>query len=334
MFNINNSILFLGDVFLDKKYHVSQEITHTPYVFNLEYPITKSNKPVPGKICLKAYDNFIIDTFGSKPIAVCLANNHIFDYGFIGFQDTISSLEKSEILYFGAGSEDNNWNNPAIVNIGKKKVYLLGYCDERTIAGFRGNERYRPAPLDFDLIKKDINFYKNKDNVIIINIHWGIVHFSLPRPDSLILARKLIDAGADAVIGHHSHIIQPIEIYKGKLIAYGLGDFLFPDMDLFKYDMNGTLCTHISRELNKKSNNTSIGAIFNANSGDYELFFFQFDGQKVVQKNNRFQNFFANRYILRNQTYSEDYFLRRLECLRWKRKIKRIYLKHILRKVV
>ncbi len=328
MHNSNDSILFLGDVFLDKKYDLHQPIAGVPFVFNLEYPIIENGKPIANKICLKAKENFIINSFSSKPLAVCLANNHIFDYGIEGFQSTVSCLNKSSIPYFGAGIKENNWNNPAMVLLDKKKVFLLGYCDQRTIEGFSGKEQYRPAPLDFDLIKRDINLHKNKDVSVVVNIHWGIVQVSLPRPDCLEIARKIIDAGADVIIGHHSHVIQPIEVYRGKLIAYGLGDFLFPDIDLYKYDTDGKPCHRMARNFNKSRR--SLGVLWDINTKNFELIKFQFDGEKVIKLKEDNHKLVKNRLIACNQTYSEAFFQRHLKILRWKRKFQRVYRKHIL----
>jgi len=226
-----SSLFFLGDVWLPLAYTSSIPIDGQ-YIINLEYPITKSNQPAPNKINLKADTSYIIDTFGKPPVAVCLANNHIMDFGEQGFLDTINSLDKLGVKYFGCGSLKDNCFNPTYIEIDGKKVALLGYACPSTNALFV-NKDVRGVMQDNPLrIKEDILLAQgNKADKIIISIHWGAEEVFRPKPDDIKIARSAIDAGADLVVGHHSHCIQPFEIYKGKYIFYGLGNCIMPDIN-------------------------------------------------------------------------------------------------------
>lgn len=221
-------INFLGDVFLDKQYDIDFELKD--YIFNLEYPLSCSGKPAKEKVNLCQNKSYIEETFGKFPLAVCLANNHIMDYGEEAFSKTISYLNSRNIKYFGAGNRNNNFNNPCKIIKNEKKISLFGYCCPSTNPIFGTKNNNGAAPLDIELIEKDILIQKSYSDFIIVNLHWGDEEISYPKPKDIEIARKIIDMGADMVIGHHAHVIQTIETYKGKKIFYGIGNFLFPNL--------------------------------------------------------------------------------------------------------
>src|SRR5690554_3570047 len=100
-------ILFLGDWYINSPANAHQAIKDYPFIFNLEAPITKRGLPTPGKINLRMEQNRIKECFGRNPAAICLANNHIADYGNEAIDDTFAELSAMGILFFGAGSEDD-----------------------------------------------------------------------------------------------------------------------------------------------------------------------------------------------------------------------------------
>lgn len=226
-------ISFLGDVFLDKRYNLDFKLNH-PYIFNLEYPITTHRIGYPFKVNLKSEANHIKETFGNNPTAVCISNNHILDYNEEGFFDTINELKKENILFFGAGNLSNNANNPLIIkDSGDIKTAIIGYCSKETNPVYFLKDRSGVAPASFEKIKEDINYIKenNLANRIVVSIHWGLDDVYLPSPANISLARNIIDSGADLIIGHHSHCIQPFEIYNDKYIFYGIGNCIMPDIN-------------------------------------------------------------------------------------------------------
>ena len=143
-------ITILGDVYLNKKYDV--DFTLDSFIFNLEYTISEQGDPATGKVNLKTEKSFIKETFGIQPKAVCLANNHIFDYGIEAFNDTLHYLDSQKVEYFGAGNERDNYNNPVILRTDGKKIALLGYTCPSTHPAYMDN--YTASELNISKIRQ------------------------------------------------------------------------------------------------------------------------------------------------------------------------------------
>ncbi|MEH7401953.1 CapA family protein [Gottfriedia acidiceleris] len=141
--------------------------------------------------------------------AVNLANNHSHDYLQKGFEDTINNLKKEKIGYFG-------YNDQYVTTIKGTKVAALGY------------EGWNDSPELRIKINNDIqNLRKSGVKIILIHFHWGIERDYVPNSTQKNLAHYAIDHGADLIVGHHPHVVQGIEEYKGKFIVYSLGNFMF-----------------------------------------------------------------------------------------------------------
>jgi len=246
----------LGDVFLDQQYHVDIELDK--FVFNLEYPLSTMGEPAKHKINLGADTPNIYETFNKLPLAVNLANNHIMDYGEEGFSKTVEYLNEKKIGYFGAGNKENNYNNPYIIKYDEKSIAFFGYCCPTAHPVFGGEGFNGSARLDTSNIEEDIKKYKKKVDFIIINLHWGDEEIIYPKPIDVKKAHAIIDSGADLIIGHHSHVVQSIEKYKGKYIFYGVGNFIFPDFNVpSSYDGKKFLNRSIKKQW-KKNKETII----------------------------------------------------------------------------
>lgn len=220
---------FLGDVYLDDIYKIDFELND--YIFNLEYPLSTKGIPAKGKVNLGVdRKECIIKTFGKNPVAVNLANNHIMDYGEKSFNETIQFLDTENIQYFGAGTKSNNFNNPLIINFNEKRIALFAYCCQSTSPIIGEVSTNGAAPIDINLIENDLAETIDVD-FKIVNLHWGDEEIKYPKPSDIIKAEKIIDLGADLIIGHHSHVIQSIKKYKEKDIFFGIGNFLFPDLN-------------------------------------------------------------------------------------------------------
>ena len=236
-------------------------------MFTLEHPITSSDALARGKICLKAEESFLRPTFGRNPVAVCLANNHIFDYGLPGFQDTLRVLKREGIACFGAGAGADNYNNPLVINVGETSVGLLGYVCPTTNPMCAGPEGPGVAPLQLPRIKSDLKTLRARgvDRVVVV-LHWGVEEAHLPRPQDVLIARAIIDGGADLVVGSHAHAVQAFEAYRGKGIYYGLGNCIFQSLALPIARESGT---HIFRYNLKYWNRQSLAVTFAPASGDF-----------------------------------------------------------------
>lgn len=178
-------------------------------IVNLEGPLTKHDK-----INTNKQFNFKGDPDLAKALvegdieAVNLANNHTFDYGDVGFKDTKKALEDNNINYFGAGHK-------YIKEIKGIKFGFLGY------------EIWNESSDIKAKIKKDIDELKSQGAIVILTAHWGIERDYKPYVVQKNMAHFAIDNGVDLIIGHHPHVLQSVEQYKGKFIFYSLGNFAF-----------------------------------------------------------------------------------------------------------
>lgn len=143
--------------------------------------------------------------------ALSLANNHSADFGMRGYDSTVKYLELAGIAPFGSPS--NDFGIATMLEAHGLKVALIGY-----------HEFYSPSVQP---IVDEIEILRKTADFIIVYPHWGVEYEQGFNLDQQSIARAFIDAGADAVIGAHPHVIEPIEIYKGKAIFYSLGNFMF-----------------------------------------------------------------------------------------------------------
>jgi len=256
------ALSFLGDLYLDKEYRINFKIND--YILNLEYPISENGIPAKNKINLIQSRSFIYETFNTFPLAVNLANNHIMDYGEEAFYNTIQFLENNDIKYFGAGNKSNNFNNPCILKYENKNIGLFGFSCPSTHAIFGGNLSNGSASLIEKEVIRHINEYRNKVDFLVIILHWGDEEIPFPKHSDVRIARNCIDTGADLIIGHHAHVIQSYEVYKNKYIFYGLGNFIFPDLEINSY-FNGNQFTSRFFKKHNISNRTSLIVVLDEN---------------------------------------------------------------------
>jgi poly-gamma-glutamate synthesis protein (capsule biosynthesis protein) len=176
---------------------------------NLETTLTNANEKAVKRFTFKGDPSYveILELGGIE--AVNLANNHIFDYLEKGYDDTIAALQKQKIGYFG-------YDHHYITTIKGIKVGALGY------EGWEDSTEIR------DKVEKDISSLRNQGaQIILVHFHWGTEKQYVPNDEQKTLARFTIDSGADLILGHHPHVVQGIEEYKGKFIVYSLGNFMF-----------------------------------------------------------------------------------------------------------
>ncbi len=160
---------------------------------------------------------------------VSLANNHALDFGPEALIDTFSTLDTAGIDYVGAGETMARAKAPVYKKVGDKTiayvaasrvVFDMDWYATDTTPGMIGT--YDPA-----MILESIQEAKDNSDFVVIYVHWGVEQKNYPEEYQRTLAQKYIDAGADAVIGCHPHVMQGIEFYKGKPIAYSLGNYWF-----------------------------------------------------------------------------------------------------------
>ena len=148
--------------------------------------------------------------------AVSLENNHVMDHGEEGYEDTKNTLKNAGIIYSNS-DEIGVFDYKGIL-----QVAMLSYlCIDRYGKPYKGYDTFE------EKVCKDIEDAKAKYPLVIVSFHWGVELMYTPTENQIRLGRMAVDSGADLVIGHHSHRIQPIECYNGKYICYSLGNFCF-----------------------------------------------------------------------------------------------------------
>ncbi|KKI94194.1 capsular biosynthesis protein [Bacillus sp. SA1-12] len=176
---------------------------------NLETTLTNATTRADKKFTFKGDPSYakILEQGGIE--AVNLANNHIYDYLEEGFEDTISSLNKEKIGYFG-------YDHQFVTTIKGVKIGALGY------------EGWEDTPEIRNKVEADINSMREDGvELVLVHYHWGTERQYVPNDSQKSLARFTIDSGADLILGHHPHVVQGIEEYNGKFIVYSLGNFMF-----------------------------------------------------------------------------------------------------------
>jgi len=162
---------------------------------------------------------------------VSLANNHIYDHLEDGFYKTIKFLNNNRIKFLGASQNKDDVDNPQILTKKGIKLGLLSFVTEDTNPNLPLDAKVFLNIFNLRKTMTDIVRLKQKVDHVVLLLHWGgrVEGGLYPDFDQPKIAKELVDAGADLIIGHHSHTIQPYEIYKGKYIFYSLGNFCFSD---------------------------------------------------------------------------------------------------------
>jgi poly-gamma-glutamate capsule biosynthesis protein CapA/YwtB (metallophosphatase superfamily) len=156
---------------------------------------------------------------------VSLANNHLTDCGRAGVRETLGALAGAGITPIGGGLNEAAAHTPAVREAFGMRIGLLAYYwNRRTAATTRapGSAMDLPAALE-----SDISGLKKRVDRVVAIFHWGIPYQVDPLPEDRVKAQFAIDCGADAVIGHHPHIVQPFAIYHGRPIFFSIGNFAF-----------------------------------------------------------------------------------------------------------
>jgi hypothetical protein len=221
-----------------------------------------------------------------------LANNHLYDNLADGFFKTIAFLKECKIDYMGAGINEFEYSTPYIKTFDEISLGFLNYVTQDTNPSLPENALISPNFYNKEKAFSDIKKIKNTVNFVIILIHWGgrVEGGFYPDQYQPIMARELIDAGADLIVGHHSHTFQPFEKYKGKYIFYSLGNFCFDDI---------TYQGRIFSNLNKRRKQSAILNI-DFKEEDYEINIHPFINNDLILIPNKGLKFI---FLFRNLIY-------------------------------
>lgn len=238
-------ILFTGDVLLDRGVRPLAEAKGVQWLFegvdslfhradatviNLECPLTESVTPLGKKFIFRAEPRWADDLRRVGITHAAVANNHSNDQGRQGFLSTLTCLQQANIVPLGSYRVGQS---PQPVYINKKgagRVALFNavlFALENWMPGEGAGEV--PCQVDAQTLAEAVRRHKDQwpgDRVVCV-LHWGVEFQSQPTQPQRAEARLLVEAGADAIIGHHPHVVQPLAYVHGVPVAYSLGNFVF-----------------------------------------------------------------------------------------------------------
>ncbi len=195
---------------------------------NLECPVATTGKALDSKIYTFRAHPRVLPVLKRHIDAVALANNHSGDYGKTAFAETLALLKQQQLPYFGGGANLREAHAPLWLEKSGLRVALLSYNEFKPRAFEAGASQPGIAWSEDAQVIADIRAARAAGaDVVIPFMHWGWERETTPSARQRQLARTLIDAGADAVVGGHPHVTQGAETYRGKPIIYSLGNFVF-----------------------------------------------------------------------------------------------------------
>lgn len=200
-------------------------------ITNLEAPVVADERN-PGKKAFLAADPVVSRDLLRRLNIVCvsLANNHILDCGREGLANTIRLLNDAGIFHSGAGITPEQ-AAPVIFPLGGKRVAFAAYTDRSTHPATDSYPDLFVNIFDPDHVAEEVSSLRKRADIVIISIHWGTDYSFFHDQWQRDAAQKLAEAGADIIMGHHSHTLQPFERFGSTLIFYGLGSLAFGDFE-------------------------------------------------------------------------------------------------------
>jgi hypothetical protein len=206
--------------------------SHDALIGNLESPFCLGGETYPLKLSLRAHPGYARGLKEAGFSLLTVGNNHILDYREKAFFKTLKVLKGNGLQACGAGSNIHEARRPAIIEKNGVKVGVISCCEVEIDSPFYATETERGiAPLDMEILERDIQDLRRDVDVVVVSPHWGKEDWRYPCPGQVDKARRMIDMGADLVVGHHPHVVQGVERYKRGYIAYSLGNFLFSDIE-------------------------------------------------------------------------------------------------------
>ena len=197
-------------------------------IVNLEMAITERGEPYDKEFVFRAPGSAALTLAGAGVDVVSLANNHILDFGSEGLEDTISVLDEVGILRPGAGANNAEAYAPRVLVLDNEIRVAFVSASAIIPGGFSaGAERPGIADAKWAIprVLAAVRAAASGNDVVVVSIHWGVERATCPSQDQRDLAQQLIEAGANLILGHHPHVLQPIETFDRTVIAYSLGNF-------------------------------------------------------------------------------------------------------------
>ncbi|MBI3395856.1 MAG: CapA family protein [Spirochaetia bacterium] len=194
---------------------------------NLESAVCTTCTAMPGKYYVFNSGPKSLSSLRSMGIdMVFLGNNHSMDMGADGLAETLKNLKATGIGWAGAGPTESDAGAPFVVTLNGITFSIFSFNEIQENGVTAGLQTPGTISTRWGFAQR-IRAAHQKSDHVIVSLHWGVEYVTAPSQSQIDLAHALIDAGADAVIGHHPHVPQGIEFYKSGVIVYSLGNFLF-----------------------------------------------------------------------------------------------------------
>jgi len=199
---------------------------------NMEFPVAPETGKNPKPFVFNAPVSALLGLRDAGFTVFNLANNHAFDQGAAGLAETCEHLDSLGMSFIGAGRFAPESERPLVVEHDSIRVAFLGYT---SVLNINANSPDPFAPrlniFDLDRAKADIARIRDSVDFVVVSVHWGTEYVVKPSAQQVEWAHALCDAGADLVLGHHPHVLEPVEAYAASddrncLIAYSMGNFI------------------------------------------------------------------------------------------------------------
>ncbi|MFL0572802.1 CapA family protein [Priestia megaterium] len=196
---------------------------------NFDHPVTANDEyPAQDKPILLRTDEQSVKTLKNLNFSVLnVANSHSMDYLERGLNDTVKAFNQSKMDFVGMGGNLEEASNINYQTVNGIKIATLGFTDTYTAYSAANDNDPGILPAKPEIFIPLIQEAKEKANLVVVHAHWGEEYDTTPSPRQKGLAKAMADAGADIILGHHPHVLQPIDTYKNTVIFYSLGNFVF-----------------------------------------------------------------------------------------------------------
>ncbi|CDR13731.1 Capsule synthesis protein, CapA [Streptomyces iranensis] len=230
---------------------------------NLEVPLTASGQRAEKLVAMRAPMSGAAELAALGFDVMSLAMNHAMDYGAEGMRDTVRALDAAGVLHAGFGESISEATRPRVVSLGESSLAFFSFCSALPLganatadrpgigairvrqsfefdSGFMDETPGTPPFVHSSAHEPDVRAAealireaKKRNDFVVVALHWGVPFCYLPTAQGPLaqyqqpLARRLIHAGADLIIGHHPHCLHPVEFYEDGLILYSTGNFVF-----------------------------------------------------------------------------------------------------------
>jgi len=201
-------------------------------VVNLETAITERGEPQPKEFTFRAPPSALTAVASAGVDVVTMANNHGMDYGEVGLRDSLAATRSSGFPIVGIGNDAAEAYAPYRTTIKGQRIAVFGatqVLDDNLITAWTATDDKAglASAKEVERLTGAVAAARGDSDTILVFLHWGVETQTCPTASQQQLARQLVDAGADIVVGGHAHRLQGAGRMDGALIAYGLGNFVF-----------------------------------------------------------------------------------------------------------